>query len=160
MVSGTDENLKMRPGVRPTLNSYMCADALAIAEFAKRLGDAEIEAKYREKHEFLKRFINEKLYEALVPALCHAIGLATQVNNWTAVAEEDMDTAIDLMFGAKGTETREKYAGLISKIQTYRKNISLRLQKPFPMMPSLSRPALAVAAQSERTRPVRRAASI
>ena len=66
----------------------------------------------------------EKLYEALVPALCHAIGFATQVNNWTAVAEEDMDTAIDLMFGAKGTETREKYAGLISKIQTYRENIS------------------------------------
>lgn len=62
-VSGTDENLKVKRGVRPTLNSYMCADALAIAEFAKQLGDARLEAKYREKHEFLKKFINEKLYE-------------------------------------------------------------------------------------------------
>ena len=66
----------------------------------------------------------ERLYKALVPALCHAIGFATQVNNWTCVAEEDMDTALDLMFGAKGTETREMYSGLIAKIEKYRTNIS------------------------------------
>lgn len=65
-----------------------------------------------------------KLYKALVPALCHAIGFATQVNHWTCVAEEDMDAALDLMFGVKGTETREMYAGLIAKIQKYRTNIS------------------------------------
>ena len=65
-----------------------------------------------------------RLYKALVPALCHAIGFATQVNNWTCVAEEDMDTALDLMFGVEGTETREMYAGLIAKIEKYRTNIS------------------------------------
>lgn len=65
-----------------------------------------------------------RLYKALVPALCHAIGFATQVNNWTCVAEEDMDKALDLMFGVEGTETREMYAGLIAKIQEYRTNIS------------------------------------
>ena len=66
----------------------------------------------------------ERLYKALVPALCHAIGFATQVNNWTCVAEEDMDAALDLIFGEEGTEYRVKYAGLIEKIQLYRKNIS------------------------------------
>ena len=65
-----------------------------------------------------------RLYKALVPALCHAIGFATQVNNWTCVANEDMDTALDLMFGVEGTETREMYAGLIAKIEEYRGNIS------------------------------------
>ncbi len=69
----------------------------------------------------------ERLYKALVPALCHAMGFATQVNNWTCVAEEDMDTALDLMFGVEGTETREMYAGLIEKIQEYRGKISSNL---------------------------------
>ena len=69
----------------------------------------------------------ERLYKALVPALCHAMGIATQVNNWTCVAEEDMDTALDLMFGVEGTETREMYAGLIEKIQEYRGKISSNL---------------------------------
>lgn len=62
----------------------------------------------------------ERLYKALVPALCHAIGFATQVNNWTCVADEDIDAALDLMFGVEGTETREMYAGLIDKIEKYR----------------------------------------
>ena len=70
-----------------------------------------------------------KLYKALVPALCHAIGLATQVNYWTGVAEEDMDAALDLMFGKEGTELRTKYAGLIDKILMYRNNVSKDLDK-------------------------------
>ena len=65
-----------------------------------------------------------KLYKALVPALCHAVGMATQVNYWTGVAEEDMDDALDLMFGEEGSELRTKYAGLIDKIQMYRNNVS------------------------------------
>ncbi len=65
-----------------------------------------------------------RLYKALVPALCHAIGIATQINYWTGVAEEDMDAALDLMFGEEGSELRTKYAGLIAKIQMYRENVS------------------------------------
>lgn len=65
-----------------------------------------------------------KLYKALVPALCHAIGMATQVNYWTAVSDKDMDAALDLMFGKKGSELRTKYAGLIDKILMYRNNVS------------------------------------
>ena len=62
-VSGTDKDLKVMRGVRPTLNSYMCADALALAQFAKKYGDEAREEKYRKKYEFLKKFINENLFE-------------------------------------------------------------------------------------------------
>ena len=62
-VSGTDEKLKVLQGVRPTLNSYMCADALALSRFASVYGDKETAEKYLEKHEYLKNFINEKLFE-------------------------------------------------------------------------------------------------
>ncbi len=65
-----------------------------------------------------------KLYKALIPALLHATGMATQVNYWTEIAEEDMDAALDLVFGKKGSELRTKYAGLIEKIEYYRKHIS------------------------------------
>lgn len=66
----------------------------------------------------------EKLAEALMPALLHAFGMATQVNYWTEVAEEDMDSALNLVFGKKGSELRTKYAGLIDKIQYYREHVS------------------------------------
>lgn len=66
----------------------------------------------------------ERLYEALIPAILHASGLATQVNFWTCVAEDDMDDALNLVFGKEGSELRVKYAGLIAKITRYRENIS------------------------------------
>ncbi len=64
-----------------------------------------------------------KLYKALVPAVCHATGMATQINYWTCVAEEDMDAALNLIFGKEGSELRTKYAGLIDKIQMYREKV-------------------------------------
>lgn len=66
----------------------------------------------------------ERLYKALIPSLCHAMGMATQANYWTLVAEEDMDAALNLMFGKEGSELRTKYAGLIAKIQLYREMVS------------------------------------
>ncbi len=65
-----------------------------------------------------------KLYKALIPAVCHATGLATQVNYWTCVAEQDMDKALDLIYGKKGSELRTKYTGLIEKIELYRENLT------------------------------------
>lgn len=62
-ISGTPENLKRTKGVRPTLNSYMCADAWAIAQFAKIYGDRETEEKYLNKYENLKAKINENLFK-------------------------------------------------------------------------------------------------
>ena len=66
----------------------------------------------------------EKLAKALMPALCHAFGMATQVNYWTEVNEKDMDTALNLIYGEEGSELRTKYEGLIAKIQYYREHVS------------------------------------
>ena len=62
-ISGTTPDFVRHPGVRPTLNSYMCADAWAIAEFAKIYGRTDIVSKYTAKYEALKSKINENLYE-------------------------------------------------------------------------------------------------
>ncbi|MBR5446936.1 MAG: hypothetical protein IKV40_00785 [Clostridia bacterium] len=62
-VSGTDERLKTKRGVRPTLNSYMCADSLAISLFAEKNGDGATADAYMKKHLHLKRLINERLFE-------------------------------------------------------------------------------------------------
>lgn len=66
----------------------------------------------------------EKLAEALMPALLHATGMATQVNYWTEIADEDLDAALDLLYGKEGSELRTKYKGLIDKILYYREHIS------------------------------------
>lgn len=66
----------------------------------------------------------QRLGKALMPALLHAFGMATQVNYWTEVNEKDMDAALDLVFGKEGSELRIKYAGLIAKIQYYREHVS------------------------------------
>ncbi len=65
-----------------------------------------------------------KLYQALMPALLLSTGMATMPNYWASVYEEDMDEALDLIFGKEGTERRAEYAGAIEKIQRYRKNIT------------------------------------
>ena len=62
-ISGTTADLRRRKGVRPTLNSYMCADAYAIAQFARSSGDNATEEKYLKKHEQLRKDINENLWD-------------------------------------------------------------------------------------------------
>lgn len=62
-ISGTDEALRPKRGIRPTLNSYMCADAWAISRFADVYGETEIKEKYLKKHLALKDAINEELWE-------------------------------------------------------------------------------------------------
>ena len=76
----------------------------------------------------------ERLATALMPSLCHAFGMATQVNYWTEVNENDMDAALDLMYGKEGSELRTKYAGLIDKIQYYREHVSKDLDGFYEML--------------------------
>lgn len=66
----------------------------------------------------------EKLAEALIPALLHATGMATQVNYWTEINDADLDAALDLVYGKEGSELRTRYAGLIEKIEYYNEHIS------------------------------------
>lgn len=61
-ISGT-KNMKPVRGTRPTLNSYMYAEALAIARFAEDEGRCDVAKKYRERAEYIKNAINEKLWD-------------------------------------------------------------------------------------------------
>lgn len=69
----------------------------------------------------------ERLYKALVPALFHALGQGSQPIYWTCVKDEDFDLALDVMFGEEGSEGREYFAGLITKITNYRDRITSKL---------------------------------
>lgn len=62
-ISGTNEELRAMRGVRPTLNSYMAANALAISKFAKLAGNDELAQKYRKKYDDLKSKINDILWD-------------------------------------------------------------------------------------------------
>ena len=70
-----------------------------------------------------------KLYKALMPAVCHATGIATVVNYWTCVSEKDFDAALNLIFGKEGSELRTQYAGLIEKILYYREHCTSKLDE-------------------------------
>lgn len=61
-ISGT-WNFEEKKGIRPTLNSYMCADCKALSALAEKAGMADVAEKYRKKHEVLKSKINETLWD-------------------------------------------------------------------------------------------------
>lgn len=61
-ISGT-KNMKSVKGTRPTLNSYMYAEALAISEFAMREGREDVAREYKEKADRLREMINAKLWD-------------------------------------------------------------------------------------------------
>lgn len=61
-ISGT-KNMNAVRGTRPTLNSYMYAEALAIASFARAEGRIDVAEKYEKKAARLKSEINEKLWD-------------------------------------------------------------------------------------------------
>ncbi|MEX2139739.1 MAG: discoidin domain-containing protein [Pirellulales bacterium] len=59
----TQDTVRGAPGYRPTLNSYLWADALAIARVADLAGDMQTAARYREKAAALKRNVQKKLWD-------------------------------------------------------------------------------------------------
>lgn len=62
-ISGTSLALKRDRGFRPTLNSYMAADAFAISRFARLAKKDDIAEKYEKKGARLRALINEKLWD-------------------------------------------------------------------------------------------------
>jgi len=52
-----------KPGYRPTINSYMFADAQAIANIADLLGRADVAREFRAKADALKQLVQEKLWD-------------------------------------------------------------------------------------------------
>lgn len=65
----------------------------------------------------------ERLYKAFMPAMLLATGIGTWASYWSSLCDEDFDTALNLIFGEEGTESRAAYAGLISKLTTIRERI-------------------------------------
>ena len=57
-------------GIRPTLNSYMYADKIALSRLAERTGDTTNIAKYRENAEKLCQRINELLWNEQLGMFC------------------------------------------------------------------------------------------
>ncbi len=62
-ISGTDEHLRMTYGIRPTLNSYLCADARALSELAELAEQPDIQKTYAIKYRNLRALINENLFK-------------------------------------------------------------------------------------------------
>ena len=62
-ISGTTVDYKVQKGIRPTLNSYMYANAYALSEIAKTAGKEDISNKYREEAERIKKLIIEILWD-------------------------------------------------------------------------------------------------
>lgn len=60
----TSDPVRGAPGFRPTLNSYLYADALAIARIADLAGEGALGKLYREKADALKRNLQKKLWDA------------------------------------------------------------------------------------------------
>jgi hypothetical protein len=58
----TRDTVRGAPGYRPTLNSYLWADALAIAAFAERQGDAKTARDFRTRAARLKVNLQKKLW--------------------------------------------------------------------------------------------------
>ncbi len=70
-----------------------------------------------------------RLYAAFIPAILKATGIGTWASYWTSIYEKDFDKALDLIFGKKGTQEREEYAGLVDKILYLRERITLPREK-------------------------------
>jgi hypothetical protein len=59
----TRDTVRGAPGYRPTLNSYLWADAIAIARIADLAGDAESARAYREKAARIKENLQRRLWD-------------------------------------------------------------------------------------------------
>ena len=62
-ISGTSEQLKPQKGIRPTMNSYMAANAWAISQFAKMAGKTHLATEYNKKYIDIKEKMNNTLWD-------------------------------------------------------------------------------------------------
>lgn len=70
------------------------------------------------------------LYDKLVKGVTSALALSTFYtwpNYWACVSPEDYESAKYYVFGEEGSEKRIKYAGLISKLDNYDKEVRQRV---------------------------------
>jgi hypothetical protein len=60
----TKDTVRGAPGYRPTLNSYLYADALAVAHVARLAGEVKLAKQYEAKAANLKKLVQQKLWDA------------------------------------------------------------------------------------------------
>ena len=111
-ISGT-KNMKAVKGTRPTLNSYMYAEAMAIADFAKREGRLDIAEKFLRRAEEIKEKINVCLfdgdfYKALHGDTDEEVDAAFDGRDFTDVPREEIGY-IPWMFGIAPKERNSAF---------------------------------------------------
>ncbi len=80
--------------------------------------------------EILKFIIKFPNYNRIVKGITSSLSLSTFFtwpNYWAGVKAEDYQTALEYVFGPKGSEKRKQYAGLISKLDAYDKQVRQKI---------------------------------
>ena len=70
----------------------------------------------------------KKIYAKVIEGVTSALAMSTIFTMpcyWACVADEDFDNALLYVFGEEGSEKREKYAGLIEKIENYHNAVAV-----------------------------------
>ena len=73
--------------------------------------------------------VKKTIYAKVVEGVTSALALSTVFTMpcyWACVSAEDYDDALLYVFGEEGSEKREKYAGLIEKIERYHNEVALK----------------------------------
>ena len=76
--------------------------------------------------------VKSPLYESIVKGVTSALALSTlftMPGYWSCVSNEDYDDALLYVFGKEGSEKRQKYAGLIEKIEAYHNQVQLPMDE-------------------------------
>lgn len=92
-ISGTREDGTVQKGIRPTLNSYMCADCLALSGMADYVGMDDISSEFMQKHLELKAKINDNLWDGNFYKAFHYSGDRFEEafgQNATSIATEEI----------------------------------------------------------------------
>ncbi len=121
-ISGTNKELKYIWGVRPTLNSYVCADTYAIAKLAELLGETEIQKEYTEKYNKLRELINKNLYKDGFYRAFHSEEkekLNTVFDSETELPPRELIGYIPWMFNIPTEEQAEHFELLASEDSFY-----------------------------------------
>ncbi len=72
--------------------------------------------------------VKAPIYASIVKGVTSALALSTlytMPGYWSCVSNEDYDDAMLYVFGKPGSEKRQKYAGLIEKIEAYHNQVQL-----------------------------------
>lgn len=80
--------------------------------------------------EFLEGDIRKNIYNKVAKGVTSALALSTLFtypSYWAAVSADDYEAALLYVFGEEGSEKRQQYAGLITKIENYHKTVRLNL---------------------------------